>query len=45
VVYRWQGDAMDPQEKEARRMIAAALFEQGELRSQIAALLEVTTGR
>jgi transposase len=35
---------MDPQEKEARRMIAAELFEQGELRdSQIAALLEVTT--
>jgi transposase len=36
---------MDPQEKEARRVIAAGLFEQGELRdSQIAALLEVTTG-
>ena len=35
---------MDPREKEARRMIAAGLFEQGELRdSQIAALLEVTT--
>jgi hypothetical protein len=29
---------MDPQEKQTRRMIAAALFEQGELRdSQIAA--------
>jgi predicted transcriptional regulator len=35
---------MDPKEKEARRMIAAELFEHGELRdSQIAALLEVTT--
>src|SRR3954471_19674287 len=35
--------AMDPQEKEARRMIAAELFKQGELRdSQIAGLLEVT---
>lgn len=35
---------MDPREKEARRMIAAELFEQGELwDSQIAALLEVTT--
>jgi transposase len=35
---------MDPQEKEARRMIAAELFGQGELRdSQIASLLEVST--
>jgi transposase len=35
---------MDPGEKEARRMIAAGLFEQGELPdSQIAGLLEVTT--
>jgi transposase len=35
---------MDPREKEARRMIAAELFGQGELRdSQIAALLEVST--
>jgi hypothetical protein len=35
---------MDPQEKEARRVIAAGLFAEDELRdSQIAALLEVTT--
>ena len=35
---------MDPQEKEARQMIAAELVEQGDLPdSQIAASLEVTT--
>jgi predicted HTH domain antitoxin len=44
-VRREQGrNAMDSQEQEARRMIAAELFEQGELSDrQIADLLEVTT--